>query len=157
MFFVAYATVKMDGNTLDINKSIIFLTNRLGRLLAIEARKRTDIESYGLMPHHMGILADLWRKDGVRQRDLVISIIKDKATIARALAYLERSNILVRVTDPEDKRNKRIYLTHKGKALESQLLPQAMAIQEEISSQIDRKEFNTCMKVLRQIHDLLTN
>ena len=105
----------------------------------------------------MGILADLWRKDGVRQQDLVVSIIKDKANIARALSFLERSNILVRVTDPKDKRNKRIYLTHKGKALKGQLLPQAIAIQEEIASQIDQKEFNTCMKVLEQIHDLLTN
>ena len=105
----------------------------------------------------MGILADLWRKDGVRQQDLVVSIIKDKANIARALTFLERSNIVVRVTDPKDKRNKRIYLTHKGKALKEQLLPQAIAIQEEIASQIDQKEFNTCMKVLEQIHDLLTN
>lgn len=137
------------------HQSLIFLTNRLGRLLANEARKRTDMEAHGLMPHHMGILADLWKKDGVRQQDLVVSVIKDKATIARALTMLEEANILVRVPDEHDKRNKRIYLTHRGKALKQELWPKAQELEEEIAIQLDKNEYQTCLKVLEQIYEIL--
>jgi len=145
----------MPENKIPHHQSLIFLTNRLGRLLANEARKRTDMEAHGLMPHHMGILADLWKKDGVRQQDLVVSIIKDKATIARALVMLEEANIVVRVPDEHDKRNKRIYLTHRGKALKQKLLPRALELEEEIAQQLDEKEYQTCLKVLEQIQDIL--
>ena len=145
----------MTENKHQHHNSLIFLTNRLGRLLANEARKRTNMQALGLMPHHMGILSDLWNKDGVRQQDLVVSIIKDKATIARALDALEEANIVLRVTDPNDKRNKRIYLTHKGKALKGEFVPKVKAMEEEIINQLDKKEYQTCLKVLEQIHEIL--
>ncbi|MCG8329077.1 MAG: MarR family transcriptional regulator [Chitinophagales bacterium] len=139
----------------NISSSLIFLTNRLARLLVNEARKRTNMEDHGLMPHHMGVLADLWQKDGIPQQELAISNIKNKATITRALKYLESSNILVRIVDPNDKRIKRIYLTHKGKELKNEILPHTRLLEEEIISNLDKEEFETCIKVLKQIHQQL--
>lgn len=107
------------------------------------------------MPHHMGVLADLWQKDGIPQQELAISNIKNKATITRALKYLESSNILVRIVDPNDKRIKRIYLTHKGKELKNEILPHTRLLEEEIISNLDKEEFETCIKVLKQIHQQL--
>lgn len=139
----------------NISSSLIFLTNRLARLLVNEARKRTNMEAHGLMPHHMGVLADLWQKDGIPQQELAISNIKNKATITRALKHLESSNILVRIVDPNDKRIKRIYLTHKGKELKNEILPHTLLLEEEIESSLNKEEFETCIKVLKQIHQQL--
>ena len=139
-----------------ISSSLIFLTNRLGRLLVNEARKRTNMEAHCLMPHHMGILVDLWQKDGIPQQELAISNIKNKANITRALKHLESSNILVRVVDPNDKRIKRIYLTHKGKELKNDILPHTKLLEKEIESCLDKEEFETCIKVLKQIHQRLS-
>jgi DNA-binding MarR family transcriptional regulator len=109
----------------------------------------------GLMPHHMGILADLWRKDGIRQQDLVVSLIKDKATIARAIASMEQANVVVRIQDERDKRYKRIYLTHKGKSLKEELIPQMESLEKEVASNIDEEAYQNCLDVLEKIHDLL--
>lgn len=154
--FVAYATLIMPKEQIQIEQSLIFLTNRVGRLLANEIRLHSGVEEHGLLPHHMGILSDLWKEDGVRQQDLVVSIIKDKATVARALSFLEKLNILVRVTDSSDKRNKRIYLTHKGKALKDKISPKARELESKIAQQLDPDEYATCMNVLKNIYRILT-
>ncbi|MCB0584672.1 MAG: MarR family transcriptional regulator [Phaeodactylibacter sp.] len=135
--------------------SLVFLTNRVGRLLANRIRLLSGMENLGMMPHHMGILVELWAQDGLRQQDLAVSTIKDKATIARTLDHLEEENIVVRVPDPADKRNKRIYLTHKGKKLHQQIWPHAESVLKEVLEDIEQKDLETCKKVLEQIYHKL--
>jgi len=134
---------------------LIFLTNRIGRLLGNAIRDSMREEDAHILPQHMGVLSDLWVRDGLRQQDLAISLIKDKATIARSLRTLEEQNIVVRVADPDDKRNKRIYLTHKGKSLKSALLPRANEVQHEAVASIREDDVQTCLHVLEQIYDNL--
>lgn len=111
----------------------------------------------GLQPQHMGVLSDLWQHDGLRQQDLAISLIKDKATITRIISYLEEENILIRVADSQDKRTKRIYLTHKGKQLQQHLVPQAIQAAKEATANIDQDELQTCLEVLHKIYENLNS
>ncbi len=133
-------------------ESLVFLTNRVGRLLSLHIQKRISPEMKMTHPQHIGVLVDLWQKDGVRQQDLAISTIKDKATIARALDAMERQNLVVRVIDPNDKRNKRIYLTHKGREMKNTLLPIADAVTHEASEDISEDEMVICRKVLEKMY-----
>lgn len=133
-------------------ESLVFLTNRVGRLLSLHIQKRISPEMQMTHPQHIGVLVDLWQKDGVRQQDLAISTIKDKATIARALDAMERQNLVVRVVDPNDKRNKRIYLTHKGKEMKYALMPIADSVTHEASENISEEDMLICHKVLEKIY-----
>ncbi|MFK7933550.1 MAG: MarR family winged helix-turn-helix transcriptional regulator [Saprospiraceae bacterium] len=135
------------------SKSLIFLTNRISRMLAHKIRRSFSEQQRSLKSEHMGILADLWREDGIRQQDLVVSTIKNKGTIARALNFLEKENIVVRVPDTHDKRSKLIYLTHRGKQLQAELTPLADEAQQEITQNVDAGELKICLKVLSQIYD----
>ena len=137
------------------SKSLIFLTNRIGRMLAHKIRQNFNEQQRSLKPEHMGILGDLWQQDGIRQQDLVVSTIKNKGTIARALHSLEKENIVVRVPDNSDKRSKLIYLTHKGRQLQSELIPMAQQAQQEITENITSDELEICLKVLTQIYNNL--
>ncbi|MCB0564955.1 MAG: MarR family transcriptional regulator [Phaeodactylibacter sp.] len=145
----------MDTTQFNPLNSLVFLTNRVGRLLANEIRLRSDMEGLGLMSHHMGILVELWAKDGLRQQDLAVSTIKDKATIARALDHLEAENIVVRVPDTNDKRNKRIYLTHKGKELHQQIWPHAESVMKEVLADIEQQDLEACKRVLEHVYHKL--
>lgn len=153
---VAYATVLMNKAQFNPLDSLVFLTNRVGRLLANRIRLRSNMESLGLMPHHIGILVELWAKDGLRQQDLAMSVIKDKATIARALDHLEEQDIAVRVPDPADKRNKRIHLTRKGAGLQQQILPHAESVMAEVLEEVKPKDLETCKRVLAHIYHKLS-
>jgi len=136
--------------------SLVFLTNRVGRLLANEIRKRTALEELAVSAQHMYILVDLWVKEGVRQQDLAVSNIKDKGTIARALQSLEAANIVVRIPDQEDKRNKLIYLTHRGRSLREELLPEAQQTVQEATEGIPEEDLAICKRVLSQIYQKFT-
>ncbi len=135
--------------------SLVFLTNRVGRLLSSDIRKRAGDDVEGLYSTHMGVLVDLWMQDGLRQHDLVISVVKDKGTIARALENLEKQDIVYRVTDAADRRNKRIYLTPKGRKLKEDMLPHALASVEEVLEGIPAEEVAICKKVLRRMYKRL--
>jgi DNA-binding MarR family transcriptional regulator len=138
----------------DPHDSLVFLTNRVGRLLSNEVRKKLEEEEgpQALQPTHIGVLVDLWAQDGVRQQDLAVSTIKDKGTITRTLNFLEQENLVVRVTDRSDKRNKRIYLTHKGKELEHQLLPYTQRAMVGATSGISQEELCICKDVLVKLY-----
>lgn len=139
----------------DIPKTLIFLTNRIGRMMANMIKSKFHKKDTGIKSTHMGILVDLWEKDGINQQDLAVSNIKDKATIARALLHLEKNNILIRVSDSNDKRSKLIYLTHKGKSLKETFIPLAINAQQEITQNIDPKELKICINVLSKIYNNL--
>ncbi len=142
----------MDIQTSNPYKAVIFLTNRVGRLLTQAIWQKVDHDEVEIQPQHMGVLSDLWEKDGIRQQDLAVSNIKDKATIARTISLLEKKNILVRIEDSKDKRTKRIYLTHKGKSLKQHLIPHARATVEEAMENISEEELNICNTVLSKIY-----
>jgi DNA-binding MarR family transcriptional regulator len=135
--------------------SLVFLTIRVGKLLVNRFKEDDRMESHDFHPHHMGILVDLWTRDGVRQQDLAISSIKDKSSITRSLNVLEKQNILVRIPDPKDKRTKRIFLTHKGKQLQEELEPMARAAIQQAISGIDPEQVDICKRVLKSMYENL--
>lgn len=142
----------MSKATYDPQQSLIFLTNRVGRLLANRVRRTLDDpEAQKLVPH-LGILVDLWMHDGVRQQDLAVSVIKDKGAIARSLDHLEKGNLVIRRPDEKDKRNKRIFLTPKGKGLQEEFMPVSRQVQNEAQEGLSEEELSICKKVLNRMY-----
>ncbi len=136
--------------------SLIFLTKRVGKLLSLTVRDQLGNQAPEILPQHMGVLVDLWMKDGVRQVDLAVSVIKDKATITRTLNQLERMDILVRVPDQLDKRNKRIFLTYKGQALKQDILPGAQQIMDDLLRELPPQQVDVCKSVLLFLYQKLS-
>lgn len=145
----------MQQSILPSSSALLSLSNRVARLLTQFFAEKAGLSDMGLQPQHMEVLSDLWERDGLRQQDLAISLIKDKGTITRMLSYLEEQNILVRIADKEDRRIKRIYLTHKGKSLRHQLLPKADQATKEATWNIESGQLSICLEVLGQIYDNL--
>lgn len=139
---------------LDPSDSLVFLTNRVGRLLSNEVRKNLETEEgpQVLQTTHIGVLVDLWVHDGVRQQDLAVSTIKDKGTITRTLNFLEQESLVVRVPDRSDKRNKLIYLTHKGRELKNKLLPFAHRAIDGATDGVSPEELRICKEVLAKVY-----
>ena len=134
-----------------------FLTNRVGRLLGIHLKNRIGKEEFDMPSHCLGILAELWEQDGIIQQDLAISIVKDKATIARALELMEKKNIIVRIKDEKDKRNKKIFLTYKGNQLQSKVLFHADGMLKDVNTNISQEEMEHCLQTLEKIYNNLKN
>jgi len=147
----------MPDNQFNPLESLAFLTNRVGRLLSSDIRRRAGDDVEGLYSTHIGVLVETWMQDGLRQQDLVTSVVKDKGTIARALDNLEKNGIVVRLADAKDRRNKRIYLTPKGKNLKDTMLPHALASVDDVLDGISEEEVAICKKVLRRMYKRLSH
>ena len=132
-----------------------FLINRAGKVMANTLRGKLAEKGVELPFEQWTILFMLWQEDGRNQIELVQGLYKDKATITRGLHSLERLNFVVRITDEKDKRNKKIYLTHKGKKLKNEVIPLAHQTTEIAIQNISDREIKVCRKVLQKIFENL--
>lgn len=69
------------------------------------------------------IMASLWRKDGIKQQELADRTLKDKASMTFLIDNLSKRELVKRMEDPSDRRNKLIYLTPKGKQMGKKVEP----------------------------------
>ena len=136
-------------------KGVGFHANRTGRLMAKHLSKIFMDEGVALNGDQLPILLHLWMKDGQNQQDIADAIFRDKATIARHIHHLEKENLVLRVPDENDKRNKKIYLTNKGKELESRVMPMAYQLKQKALEDINSKEIDICNRVLEKIYNNL--
>lgn len=103
----------------------------------------------------MGVIADLCQQDGVRQQDLAMSSIKDKATITRSVNFLEQEGLVMRTPDPTDRRTKRIYITAKGRQVYQKMLPLGHEILTQAQQDVGAEELANCQRVLQQMYNNL--
>ena len=68
------------------------------------------------------ILMVLWKCDGLHQQEIADAVNKDKASVTRLIHGLEKRNLVVRIAATDDRRRKRIHLTHRGHTLRTELL-----------------------------------
>jgi len=133
-----------------------FLTNRIGRLIGLsvdELLKEHDIH----MPHTcVGILAELWRKDGLIQKEIGMNNIKTKSSISSMLDSLEENALIYRKVNPNDKRNKRIFLTQKGKDFQTILEAKSKSAEVTLLTECTTDEIETCKRVLNSLYNNLS-
>ncbi len=123
--------------------------------------ERMEFEEFLPQGTHMGLLSDLMERDGMRQQDLAIATIKDKGTVARALNQLEEAQLIERRMDPNDRRQKHIYLTEKAHRLWHYAAERARRTIDIASQEITPEDMRTCVKVLQKmytnLHDELSH
>ena len=134
------------------HNNLIFLTNRVGRQLANRLLQDMEFEGFRPQPTHIGLIADLVERDGLRQQDLAIATIKDKATVARAIKQLEEAGMLRRTVDPDDRRQKTITLTAKAHRLYDHVRRHADDLLADAQRGVDPAELAVCTSVLHQLY-----
>ncbi len=145
----------MNSESPKCEETLGYLVKRTGRSMAKALREQFAAHDMDLPIEHWGILVHLWHQDGRSQKELADLVFKDKGTITRAIAYLEKINALVRIPDAEDKRQNRVFLTHKGRSLRTVLMPMALGVVEVGTRGIPPEEIETCRRVLNQINENL--
>ncbi len=76
-----------------------------------------SLSDTGLNGVDHGVIEYVAHHPGVSQEGLRSHFNKDKSTVARAMVRLEQAGYVRRETNPQNKRENRIYVTHKGQLL----------------------------------------
>lgn len=100
------------------------------------------------------ILLYLWRKDGVNQQELASSTFKDKASLTSLLNNLEVKELVIRVEDSSDRRNKNVYLTELGKQYGQRVKPMLDEIYEVAGKKIDKGKMALCVNYLQELSNV---
>ena len=132
-----------------------YLTNRIGRLLSRELALALKVKGYDFPTSCIGILADLWSKDGVQQKDLGISLVKTKSTINKMVATLIAEKLIIKKEDKGDKRVRYIYLTQKGKDLQKIVEKYHDSLNQKLLQKFSAEEITLTKKLLEGCYEFL--
>jgi len=106
---------------------------------------------FNVTVEQFGVLAFLWYKEGVKQQDIADGLKRNKTTITRIIENMINRNLIVKVPDQLDKRNKLIYLTQKGKALQKEMVQSSGLVYYQTLNNITSKDIEKCLVILKQM------
>jgi DNA-binding MarR family transcriptional regulator len=115
-----------------LDQHICFLLDVATRRITKFYNRR--LRPFGITYNHLFILTCLWERDGVHVKDLAHQLCLDSSSLTGHLDRLERSALVVRQDDPDDRRAVRVVLTAKGRDLKDQLKP----IGQELKATLQR-------------------
>lgn len=112
---------------------------------------KQKLEPFNLTPPQFATLAFLWKKDGINQIQLGELMSVDRTTISGIVDRLERIGLVERGDDPNDRRSWVLFLTDKGKALQSELAPIAEGFNAALAAGLSHEELAQIIQILKKI------
>lgn len=134
-----------------LDENIIFQIGETSRLFHKRVTTIFSERRFNVTVEQFGVLALLWYKEGVKQQDIADGLKRNKTTITRIVENMINRNLIVKVPDQLDKRNKLIYLTQKGKALQKKMVESSGLVYYQTISNITSKDIDKCLVILKQM------
>ncbi|MGI8677166.1 MAG: MarR family winged helix-turn-helix transcriptional regulator [Jatrophihabitans sp.] len=93
----------------DLDRSLGFLVGQLAKRMTAEFNSL--LAEHGLTTTQWGVLACLWREDGLTQNEVSRRTGVDAATLTEMLKRMTARGLVRRERDPDNNRYQRVYLT----------------------------------------------
>jgi len=140
---------------LDLFRFVPFRLNRLAAEVSAALSGEYQ-ERYGLDIPEWRVLATLgFRNDACSAQYIAHCTRTHKSTISRAVTALMTRQLVERVENENDRREFRLRMTPKGKALYEQLIPRLKRKEREIMSCLTASEQNDFARLLGKIESSL--
>lgn len=115
-------------------------------------RFQANLDEYGITIAQYIILASLWhRQEAISISELTTNLYQLPGTMTDVLRTMEKSNLIVRKKDEQDKRSWQISLTPKGKQLEESLKAIAQKTRIDIFSCLTEEEEEALSEILDKL------
>lgn len=134
-----------------LDESIGFLINQTGR-------KISQVLNHYFDPHEVtseqwSALARLCEEEGISQKELAARVSKDQTNITRILDQLQRKGLIIRQTNPEDRRSFLLSVTPEGKRIYEKIAPLEEQVIAMAIEGLDSEDVNRLKELLRHIAD----
>jgi len=134
-----------------LNDNVLYLIGEVSRSAHKNVSLNFTKEKFGVTVEQFGVLAVLWYQEGVNQKEIAHQLKRDKTTIARIIENMTNKNLIVKIPDVLDRRNKLIFLTQKGKELQKEMVQSSGLIYYQALQGIPDKDLDVCLKVLNRL------
>lgn len=139
----------------DKTRSAGYLANHMARLFAAGLQRR--IAPLGLAPAQFITLIELWREDGLTQKQLIERLDVEQATMANTLTRMERDGLIRRLPHPDDGRAQQVWLTKKARAVQQPATQAARDQNMAALSGLTQDESEVFRKMMRRVIATLKN
>ncbi|MBE4948476.1 MarR family transcriptional regulator [Chryseobacterium culicis] len=96
----------------------------------------------------MGLLS---RNDGINQQEIGTKVSKDKSSITYLINSLVKRDLVERIAYQNDRRNKQIFLTSKGKQIVETVYPWALDLYKKAAGDIDEEEISKALLLVKKM------
>ncbi len=134
------------------------LINRISR--NIRKIKNQEMAEYHLRNAHVSCLYYIYRAKKITATELCEKCEEDKATISRAVEYLEENGFIVCETNNVKRYKSPLVLTEKGNVVGKKLADKIDSVLDEIGvglSESERNEFYRCLTVISNSLEFVAN
>ena len=143
------------SSRLDLFRFVPFRLNRLAAEVSAALSSEYQ-ERYGLDIPEWRVLATLgFRDDACSAQYIAHCTRTHKSTISRAVTALTRRQLVERVENADDRREYRLRMTRKGKALYQELIPRLLRREREILTCLSAQERKDFAALLGKIENSL--
>jgi DNA-binding MarR family transcriptional regulator len=132
-----------------------FITGKASTALARRLQKNFKQNGLEITIEQWSVLYQLWKNDGMSQRELCNATYRDKPSITRLVDNLEKMKLVRRVPSKEDRRMNMIYLTEAAKALQEDSMDLANLTLNEALTGVSPADIELCKSVLQRVYDNL--
>ena len=146
----------MSRTNQQLQESFGYIVNKTSKMLLKRLNQEFMRRGYNLTWEQFEVLMHLRLKEGQRQQHLAEKLYKDKTTMTRLLKNVEALNLLKRLKNSKDQREKLVYLTNSGEKLLKILTGIAHGVLRKTQTGIDPKDLDICRNVLRRAHKTLS-
>jgi len=121
------------------------VTDKLHRL------EGDNLAKFNLTLAQFGVLAHLSANDGITQQALSEMLFVTKGNVCGLIGRLEERGLVVRVSDPDDRRSNHLHLTPKGRELADQVVPANEQFISDHMATLSPEEQETLRALLRRL------
>lgn len=129
------------------------LINKISR--NVRKIKNLEMSEYNLRSAHVSCLYYLYSADSMTATDLCERCEEDKATISRALDYLENNGFIVCESKTAKRYKSPLFLTEKGKEAGKKIFDKVKSVLDEVSVGLSDEQRETFYRYLSIISDNL--
>ncbi|MBL3546588.1 MULTISPECIES: MarR family winged helix-turn-helix transcriptional regulator [Chryseobacterium] len=97
------------------------------------------------------ILGLLSRNNGINQQEIGTQVSKDKSSITYLINNLVKRELVERIENENDRRNKQIFLTSKGQQTIEAIYPLALELYEKAAGDLHKDEINKALILVRKM------
>jgi DNA-binding MarR family transcriptional regulator len=128
----------------------------IGLLIAVvrqrlKRRLLHALDGHRVTPAQMGLLLQLYDRDGLTPSEIAQRTLMDQPMITRVLHRLERAGLVSRSRDPGDGRRVRIWATPRARALGPPLMRIAAKMDRQMMGAVSRAEERKLRRMLYRI------
>ncbi len=139
-----------------LKNSMGTLIGRTSHAILNKLQKRFREEGHIITVEQWQLLINLNNTDDQYHQQLAENTFKEKSTTSRILDGLEKKELVKRVADTADRRQKRIQITAKGRILLDKVKPLALDVQSRALKGLDLERLGVCQDILLQIYGNVT-